>query len=225
MDILYIKGNQSPNKDLELLYSLRSLSKVTDLDRVFICGKTPSFVRNVISIPCEDIGYPMVNHWWKVTTAIQNSDISENFALMYDDIFFLKETTLEGYFCYHRGDLGDFDTGTPLYQESLSKTKKWLLKNKLPILDYELHIPFIYNRENFMWLYPIYENQIQDHSPLAVRSIYGNLFIKNSPQRNDFKMRNLSDTIPDRECFSCSDSSFPFLLLDTLYPTKGDYEE
>lgn len=225
IDVLYIKGITSPNSDLEIKYSLRSLCHIEDLGRVFISGIKPSFVTNVTLIPCYDIGYPMINHWWKVTQAIKNSDIGENFVLMYDDIFFLKDICLESYPSYHRGVLGNFDTGTLAYQESLSRTKKWLLERNMPILDYELHIPFIYNRENFLVLEKIFETQTQERSPLAVRSIYGNLFVDSSPQREDFKMRKKTDKIPDRECFSCSDEAFPFQFLDKLFPEKGDFEK
>ena len=225
IDILYIKGITSPNSDLEIKYSLRSLCHVKDLGRVFISGIKPSFVTNVTHIPCYDIGYPMVNHWWKVSQAIKNSDISENFVLMYDDIFFLKDICLESYPSYYRGNLGDFETGTLTYQESLSKTKKWLLEHDMDILDYELHVPFIYNRENFLILDKIYEPQISERSPLAVRSMYGNIFGYTAIQRDDFKMRKKTDKIPDRECFSCSDEAFPFKFLDNLFPEKGDFEK
>lgn len=223
MDILYIY-HKSPNNDLELMYSLRSLSHIRDLGRVFVCGYLPRFVKNVIYIPCDDIGYPAINHWWKVTQAIKNSDIGENFVLMYDDIFFLKDTTLGTFPNYHRGILGEVKVGTPLYQETLCKTKKWLLKHELPILDYSLHLPFTYNRGNFLMLEEIFKPLIREQSPLAPRSIYGNMFVNDSPLRDDFKMRNISDSIPDRECFSVSDSCFPQNLLDTLYPLKGDFE-
>lgn len=218
MDILYITKH-SPNNDLELLYSLRSL-KFTSVDRVFISGFKPRFVKNVIHIPCDDISYPAVNHWWKVTTAIKNSDISENFLLMYDDIFFLKETPISEFPSYHRGVLGDFATGTQLYQENLSRTKKWLLERKLPILDYSLHLPIIYNRDNFLKLEPIFKDKI----PFAVRSLYGNMFVKDSPQRDDFKLRRITDKIPDVECFSSSDEVFPYRFLNEKFPNKGDFE-
>ena len=88
IDILYIKGAKSPNNDDELRYSLRSLKFVRDKGRVFITGNRPDFVQNIIHIPCDDIGCRMINHWWKVTQTILQTDISDDFVLMYDDIFF-----------------------------------------------------------------------------------------------------------------------------------------
>ena len=225
MDVLYIKGITSPNSDLELKYSLRSLSHVKDLGKVYICGQMPHFVTNVKFIPCDDIGYPAINHWWKVSNGIKNSKIGDNFILMYDDIFLLKDICLETYPQYHRGELDEFKTGTPLYRESLRKAKKWLLERGYPTKDYGLHIPFTYNRENFLKLDPIYENIKDDKSAPAPRSIYGNMFVTDSPQRDDFKMRRKSDIIPDVECFSCSDDAFPFQYLDNLFPNKGDFEK
>lgn len=224
MDILYIKGVCSPNSDLELKYSLRSLCHVKDLGDVYICGRKPSFVTNVKFIPCDDIGYPAINHWWKVTNGIKNSKIGDNFILMYDDIFFIKDVTLSEYPQFHRGFLGDFHTGSPLYRDSLMKAKKWLENRGFPTRDYGLHIPFTYNRENFLKLYDIYDGIRTDRSAPAPRSIYGNMFVADSPQRDDFKMRKKTDIIPDVECFSCSDEAFPFQFLDNLFPNKGDFE-
>lgn len=95
IDVLYIKGKQSNNYDSELKYSLRSLDVcVSDIGRVFITGECPNFVdkSKVVFTPENDIGCPMINHWWKVSQTIKQTDISDNFALMYDDIFFVAFT-------------------------------------------------------------------------------------------------------------------------------------
>ena len=226
VDILYIKGRESPNKDLELLYSLRSLKHVKDLGRVFVTGKRPHFVQNVIHTPCDDIGCKTINHWWKVTQTILNTDIGDNFVLMYDDIFFLKDVYLENYPYYNRGQLSEHNTGTQAYMDNLREAQKVLKRLGKPTLDYTLHIPCIYNRENFLKLREIYEPYISKSAAPSVRCIYGNLFVGDSPYREDLKLRTKSDKLRDEDCFSISDEMFVNVkgLLDERFGEKCKYE-
>ena len=227
IDILYIKGVKSPNEDKELLYSLRSLSKnVQDSGRVFVTGKCPSFVKNVIHTPVDDIGCKMINHWWKVTQTILQTDISDNFVLMYDDIFFTKETSLEDYPFYNRGNLGENSTGTPLYRKNLQEAWKWLYERGYTRLDFELHIPCIYNREKFLKLRKFYEPYIDKSIAPAVRSMYANINKVPTEYREDVKIRNKFDSIGGYECFSTADDTFKYVLpmLEQQFPERCKYE-
>ncbi len=227
IDVLYIKGVQSPNKDLELLYSLRSLAKHgKNFNRVFITGKRPSFVKNVIHTPCNDIGCKTINHWWKVTQTILNTDISDNFLLMYDDIFFLKDVNLSEYPFYNRGNLSEHNTGTQSYMDNLREAQKVLKKLGKSTLDYTLHTPCIYNKDNFLKLGEIYQPYMSKSSAPSVRCIYGNLFVGDSPYREDLKLRVKSDKLRDEDCFSISDEMFVNVkdFLDERFGKRCEYE-
>lgn len=228
IDVVYIKGTKSPNNDEELKFSLRSLKCVKDLGRVFITGECPIFIdrSKVIFTQEKDIGCKMINHWWKVTQTILKTDISENFVLMYDDIFFMKEVSLRDYPAYNRGLLKDHTTGTLLYRQNLFDTDKWLKENGYNTLDYELHIPFIYNRTKFLKLKPIMEKYIKKPKALAVRSLYGNINNLPSPYRKDLKLREKDCNIGDNECFSTSDNTFKnvYELLKSKYSEGCKYE-
>lgn len=223
IDILYIIGPLGPNFALEAMCSLRTMQKyVPDVGRVFITGRCPEFINKgkVIFTPEEDIGCPMINHWWKVKQTIEKTDIGEIFVLMYDDIFFTKPTKLTKYPFYNKGLLGESKEGGQEYQKCLDMTKKWLEKNNKTIYDHELHIPCIYEREKFKELTPIFEKQKRDEHAMAVRSIYGNLFEVNTPKRTDVKIRAIEDTenseIMNAECISTSDYTFPFIAAPYL---------
>lgn len=223
IDVLYIKGFASPNNDKELRFSLRSLSCIKDLGRVFITGECPG-LKNVIHTPEKDVGCRMINHWWKVHQTILKTDISDNFVLMYDDIFFTKEIILGDYPAYNRGILGTHNTGTPLYRKNLQEAWQWLYDRGHERKDFELHCPIIYNRENFLTLESIYRPYLKKEYAPAVRSIYGNLFVKNSPFREDLKKEKKDYNI--EECFSVSDSSFRYFedYLQEKYPEPCKYE-
>lgn len=234
-DVLYIKGKPSLNNDLEMLYSLRTLEKhVKDLGRVFITGECPEFInkKKVIYTPAEDIGSPMINHWWKVDQTIRKTDIKKNFALMYDDIFITRNIKLAEYPFYQKGLLHQNQTGGDVYKESLINAAVWLMSNGKPTYDFELHIPCIYNKFKFKRLREIFEPRKDQYPGMAVRSIYGNLFETNRPYRKDIKIRTPydgpADFIQEYDCFSVSDQAFQFKVLPWLkknYKERSRYEK
>lgn len=225
IDLLYIKGSKSINNDDELRYSLRSLRFVKDKGRVFITGECPSFVQNIIHTPAKDIGCRTINHWWKVKQTILSTDIGENFVLMYDDIFFIKEVELSNYPYYNRGLIKDHKTGTSSYIENLKEAQRVLMKMNKPTVDYTLHIPCIYNREKFLQM-DFYEEYLNKPIAPSVRCMYGNLNFENTPYREDLKIRSKSDKIGDVDCFSTADDTFNNVLpmLKGLFPRECEYE-
>ena len=226
IDILYIKGSKSPNNDDELRYSLRSLINIKDKGRVFITGNRPVFVQNIIHTPCDDIGCRMINHWWKVTQTILQTDISDDFVLMYDDIFFLKEVELSKYPFYNMGQLGEHITGTPQYRKNLEEARIWLYNHGHNRIDFELHVPIIYNREKFLKLRDVFEPYIDKPVAPAPRSIYGNIYNLPTEYREDLKIRSKNDKIGDVDCFSTSDEAFKHVLplLKEKFPERCEYE-
>lgn len=225
IDILYITI-PSRNYDLELKCSLRTLyMHVPDWDRIFITGTCPDFInqKKVIFTPCEnESSSKMINHWIKVQKTIDETDIGENFVLMYDDIFFTKDVRLETFPFYQKGKLGEDKNGGQEYQKSINRTKKFLKKHNQPTNDYELHIPCIYNRYNFTKMRSIFEDEIKKKNPLAIRSVYGNLFHPNEPYKHDVKIRTVDDIINmeimGQECISTTDGTFPYLAAPFIDP-------
>lgn len=233
IDILYIYKH-SQNSDQELKYSLRSLGKyVPDVGRVFITGECPNFIdkNKVIFTPCNDCYAPMSTHWNKVQTTTLEAKIGINFALMYDDIFFVKTTHLTNYPHYQRGLLGEDKNGGEHYRQTLLNAKETLEKEGYNTFDYELHTPFVYNTTNFWALNNTFKPLINDAQSMAVRSVYGNMFCKESPYRGDIKIRDKStkvkDVIGTADCFSCSDEAFNGYVLEFLeseFPKKSKWE-
>jgi len=237
IDILYIKGKPSDNQDEEMKYSLRTLQRhVLDAGRVFITGQCPDFINQeeVIFTPVEDIGAPMINHWWKVDQTIRKTDISQNFVLMYDDIFFVKDVKLSKYPLYNKGFLWEIQTGGPVYQQSLRNANEWLYENYKTGYDFELHIPFIYNKTKFKRLREVFEKIRGEYPGMAVRSVYGNLYQPDDKRiyRRDIKIRLPNEwpqeVIGNADCFSVSDFAFQFRTkqyLEENYKERSKYEK
>lgn len=220
IDILYIKGKISPNYDEEMKYSLRSLEKyVLDYGRVFITGDCPLFVNKstVIHTLENDIGVPTINHWWKVSQTIKKTDISQKFALMYDDIFFVKPTKLENYPFFSKGMLED-KPFEGFYRKSCGNAYEFLKNNGYNTNDCELHIPCIYDRDKFVELDKIFDKIKDKKDGMVVRSVYGNMFEPCMPYRDDIKIRlsteSVERVIGDADCFSVSD----WVFNNNVYP-------
>lgn len=232
IDVLYIY-RESPNNGLELKYSLRSLEKyVRDVDRVFIAtDRMPEFLKEVNQVEVKDLWCPMATHWWKIKNVIDKTDISPNFALMYDDIFFVKETNLTNYPHYQKGRLIDNKDGGEHYRQTLLNARDWLKKDRWgEPYNFEVHTPFVYCKDAFKYLTDIFMPLMNDCQAMAVRSVYGNLFCKESPYRGDIKIRDntkVEDVIGVGDCFSCSDDAFNCQVkgfLEKEFPEKSRCE-
>jgi len=234
IDILYIKGPVSQNYDEEMRYSLRSLEKyVEDYGRVFITGDCPLFVdkSKVIHTLERDIGVPSINHWWKVSQTIKKTDISQKFVLMYDDIFFVKPTKLSEYPFYQKGKLEDkpFDG---IYRRSCGTAYEWLKHHGYTTSDCELHVPCVYDRDEFLELDKIFDKIKDKPEGMVVRSIYGNKFKHSLPYRKDIKIRlsteGVEQMVGDADCFSVSDWVFmcnTYNWLREKFPERSKFEK
>ena len=89
MDIVYILGKGSEVEDEELRYSLRSMCiNMLDLDRVFVVGEHPLFLKDIYHIPCDDIfEKDWQNALAKTRLASKWPSMTDEFLLMNDDFF------------------------------------------------------------------------------------------------------------------------------------------
>ena len=119
------------------------------------------------------------------------------------------------------------------YKVWMQNTFEWLSVKGLMSCDYELHIPFTYNREKFLQMDPIFNPIAQVNmsvGQLAVRSVYGNLFLGNNPPyRKDIKLRKKEDKLDlkDADCFSIGDDVFDGYISEMLsrdLPNKSKWE-
>ena len=215
IDVLYILGTGSKYNNEELRYSLRSLEKFgQNVGRVFITGECPKFVdqTKVTFLPELDIGCRAINHWWKVHQTFSKTDIGDRALLMYDDIFFCKPTDCAKYPWRWRGELPTLRPDGE-YQKSLYNAERWLEQRYMPILNYCLHQPCIYEKDKFLSMEKDFEELKLSDVAMSPRAVYANRFdVGKTDFMEDLKIRskvdNLDELIKDRDCFSIADDCY-----------------
>ena len=179
MDVLYYIGSGSNRNNMELRYSLRALDKFGhNIDRVFIVGNKPAFLRNVEYLWVED-----KYEWWRnafeKTKAAIKAGISDEFLLMNDDFFMLEDFDVDKYPYFYRGQLPE--TSHRQYTDVLLNTRKLLKAEGKPTKHFGVHCPMRIKGEQYLTL----EKYINE--PVSARCLYGNLFVKNARKIGDTK--------------------------------------
>lgn len=233
MDIVYVVKECLECE--ELTYSLRSLVNIPH-DKVFIVGGCPKNIdtSKVIHVPMLQIGskYQNTTNMLKFICE-KDIDLSEDFILFNDDFFILKPIDLEDLNCcrgYVKDVIEDYKSRCTMndYIRGMEQTSIFL--NDLGIknaLSYELHIPIILNKKNVLKMFSLpYLSSIG--KVIHKRTLYGNLFLKNSKVIEDVKV--LVDRyvpIHSDKFLSCDDLSFARVkkFLDKLFPNKSEYEK
>lgn len=218
MDYVYICRS---GENEELRYSIRSIIKYCNVTNVWVVGNKPDwYIGNFISV--KDIGnkFQNINNCYK--EIINNKNISENFILMNDDFFILSKNTNS--WNYYSGKLKDKITnhisisGNSSYARALKGALKELKKRGIeePI-NYDIHTPMAFTRANLA--------QVIDLS-LAPRSMYGNIFVKDSINIEDVKIYKNSIDLFYNDFISTEDNSFKIIekQLQTLFPNATKYE-
>lgn len=209
IDIVYILGTGSSWQDREIRYSLRSVEKYVANPRIFIIGQCPRWLTGINHIEAEDTDKnKIINARNKYLRAASCPDISDNFILMNDDFFILKEITEWPY--YSRGTFHKMIRRHPTkggyYFKSLRDTKNRLIELgiKEPV-DFEVHCPMMFEKK---MLLNVMEN-VGINNAYSLRSCYGNLVEITYDEVMDFKANNLAEFAHqvkmDREFLSISD--------------------
>lgn len=219
MDILYYIGSGSHHQNRELLYSLRALEKhCKDIDNVWIVGNKPHFLNgNVKYLWVEDGGIWWQNAYNKTMAAI-DAGISEDFLLMNDDFYMLKDFEAAKYPYYHRGEIQDVAENK--YQKVIVNTKRILQNLNRPCKHYGVHCPMRINAIKYKQLSEFYASV---DNPVSARCLYGNLFCKGR-KVSDCKSSVIRSSITG--CWSSRDwiTGDVFAELERLFPEKSKWE-
>jgi hypothetical protein len=227
MDIVYPLGTGSLCKNQELRYSLRSLQFI-EHKKIFIVGHRPGFLKNIIHIKFHERTYKkQYNVISKLLEVCKHGKLSDDFLLMNDDFFFMKETEIKKYL--YDCSIKSLQNKTPRtqYGKALANTIDYLNNNHLPFNNFEIHYPMIFNKQKFLELF----SGLDLNKQVNYRSIYGNYYrLDNYSPHRDFKIHSIDsfDENQDHEFISIADKIMVYdrfkNFLKKKLPEKSIYE-
>jgi hypothetical protein len=180
MDVVYICRS---GENEELRYSIRSAVKNLKFDNLWVVGGKPGWYSgNHIKVDQNKSKYSNARNNLKAICS--SSEISDSFILMNDDFYIINKVDNVPYM--HGGLLSDkikrYEqlTGGTRYVLMLNKTLSNLSRKlKKDILDYELHVPMVMEKEKLLKIVDV---------PDFWRSRYGNTFSVGGEEIVDVKV-------------------------------------
>lgn len=241
-DLVYTLKAGSVNQDLELRYSLRSLDKhACNYNKVVIVGHCPDWVdqKQVLYIPFEQIWYKERNIMSKLLQVSQDSRVSEDFIHFNDDYFLTNpwDFALPTNFCATMSLRESLDNGRSFgaYPSIIRRTWEFLHKHALPILHYDVHLPFTFNKDLFVSTMTdtrlIWEDPTK--RGYVIRSLYGNMNQIEAQSMKDVKFIDFINwevglqVVNKLKIFSSGETLTHNVIkvLENLYPKKSRYEK
>lgn len=189
MDVIYPVRPGDDN--LELKYSLRSLDTNFPHDRIWIVGHKPAWLRNVEHIPGNRYTSGHANVYDNIRLACEHPGLNDDILVMNDDFYITQPVVTMP--TYYRSTLLEH-INLPRTQakrgwwfNSLSTTLTCLQAHGIAEpLSYELHVPFVVNRERMAEVLNLMRH-VTPENPPQWRSIYGNLHNIGGEKRADGK--------------------------------------
>lgn len=175
MDFVYVFKEDVENGSEELRYSLRSLRNVPH-NRVVLVGEKPDWVDKVLFIPVPQSGTKHENVTANLAAVIRDNRISDDFVLMNDDFFIMKQMDK-----IPNLNFGPMDKVLALYDKRYPEGSNYIdnMRSLYELLrgrgyaqpiSYELHTPMVINRYIVQKLH----QELQGERMYQFRTYYGN---------------------------------------------------
>lgn len=241
IDVVYIIGNGSAWQDNELRYSLRSMEKhLKNYSRLIIVGELPAFINpeTVEFIPVVEQHQlnKAKNIMYKVYTACDPKyNFTDNILVLNDDYFFVYDVDGLNVPYYHKCDLLHTIkiNGVNEYRNYVEATVKVLQARNLPIKNFDVHKPIVYNKTKLRTVCLSYD-WMQSYGYI-LRSLYCNTLGIEGTFQLDCKinhphLKTMWEKIvktKTKDVISIGDMSLNKEFkryLEELYPHKSKYE-
>lgn len=208
IDVVY-PVKPTPDENIELRYSLRSLENMPHRNVHIFSDYIPWLSKKVKWHPSSD--RPDKARFANVNTtllrACDDPNISDPFVFMNDDFFVMQKIkeipyyvngTLQQHFDYlHKTYRGS------KYMHDILETQSELKRLGLGTLDFEVHAPIIFYKDELRKILKAYPNAA------CRRSIYGNVMKVDWEQAIDFKIYGFGDQFDHNRPFvSTADANF-----------------
>ena len=221
MDVVYVCRS---GDNEELRYSIRSVvANFETVGKVWVVGSKPDWYSgNFIAV--TDTSTKFNNIRYCIKAACESDLISDNFLLMNDDFFILRNQNsgilYHGGLLYNRYQTHTATNGPNGYAKLLLQTHEALRKEGVEEpLNYDLHTPMVINKEKMLTVVD---------QPLSIRSYYGNKFNVGGNEIEDVKVYESKgpSKINSDTFLSTEDRSFSFVenFLKEQFPIPSIYE-
>lgn len=217
----------------ELRYSLRGIEKyLSNYRNIIVVGECPSFLKNVIHIPMQDLSNKQHNIMLKVLAACNDERVSDKFLFWNDDFFLLKPVDAVNYPYYHNGYLyNQMLKRSPNDYYTMSMANTYNALNNPSSMHFDIHCPIVYDKAAVKQIMGKYDWTIR-HGYI-VKSLYANNLGIEGEKMGDckidkpFQPEEILKTIEGRHIFSVGNrgtTSNLYKVLQSLYISKSKYE-
>lgn len=191
IDIVYPLGKGSHYKDDELRFSLRSVEKyLSGYDKVWIIGERPEWLQNINHIPFDDdiTKPPDYNIMRKISRAIEEPELTDDFLFLNDDHFLLHPFTANEFPYFYEKTLEVYlkERGSDTYGRRAKNTLEHLKANNLPTKHFDIHFPIIYNKSLF--LQHVTNAVDWNKNAYVIKSMYANSLLIEGVEGKDSKI-------------------------------------
>lgn len=224
-------NNRSTQRNIELKYCLRSIEKhLSGVGDIFIIGHMPDWVTGCIHIPFDEDPrnrFRDRNIMNKMLAACKEERVSDDFLMVHDDHFLLKDYEASKFPHYHMGHMNE---GYGQYGMTKQNTKS-LLSSIVGFNNYDCHCPIVFNKQLFKRVaeadWSIWYGYCLKTLYCVRNGIEGE-YINDVKIRMPLKYDAIMSQISDWKWFSIGDRCFTEggmkEVLQTLFPNKSKFE-
>lgn len=223
-DVCYVVKDTKENE--ELRYSLRSLQNLPNVRNVWVYGGKPDFLvdkyHRMSVVQDQDKWGNSGKIFWEI---VNDDEITDDFYLMMDDVFVMEVDPHPHPSFINFSKTSMKTNRRSVYYDEKRNVYNFLRRHRKPTRDFDLHRPFLYNREKVKKLYPLYPNQT------CFRSLYGNWYGIETETHRDCKVFSTRRYTPpsDDYCLSTTDKSFARgdvgVVIRKHFPVPSIYEK
>lgn len=219
----------------ELRYTLRSIAKNFPHRKVWLSGFLPKLAKNVGYISSHS---QADNKYGKAAKNIRmaciNPNVTDKFFLFNDDFFIMKP--VRSFTNKNRGRLQEVldyyaeVAPTGEYYKSMVRTARILKELGIDDpLSFALHVPMLVDKRKWLDTWKLQLEHNPDGLPVQMRTLYGNLHLKDTEFMSDVKINELTEKPGDTTYLSTHDNSFKHgqvgIRVRNTFPTHSRYDK
>jgi len=220
MTLLYILGTGTKHDNIELRWSLRSVAQFAlGIDRIVVAGNPPEWLSGDVE-RChyqQHLNRTNRNIPDTAFAAVKSLGLTGDVVLGYDDCILTAKTDFRFLPLMCRAWSLPSVPANPNngYFRALVETRKFLIDNDMPSIDFEQHAFKVFSADSLMRHADLVRRSIDDSMfGVTADCLFSNLTLKDGPNRpvvfrKDMKLRKVTEaelTVP--WCTSFSDAAF-----------------